>query len=73
MSFEDQLYALIYFHLQEHSSGRHLLQELKENEFAGNFILSQMLKIIESQIVMQLPNRKLLSPSLYYSQFQEQI
>ena len=38
MTFEDQLYALIYFHLQEHSSGRHLLQELKENEFARNFI-----------------------------------
>jgi hypothetical protein len=38
MTFEDQLYALIYFHLQEHSSGRHLLQELKENEFARDVI-----------------------------------
>lgn len=38
MTFEDQLHALIYFHLQEHSSGRHLLQELKEDEFARNFI-----------------------------------
>lgn len=38
MTFEDQLNALIYFHLQEHSSGRHLLQELKENEFARSFI-----------------------------------
>lgn len=26
MDFEDQLHALIYFHLQEHTSGRHLLQ-----------------------------------------------
>ena len=41
MTFEDQLYALIYFHLQEHSSGRHLLQELKENEFARHFIAPQ--------------------------------
>ena len=38
MTFEDQLNALIYFHLQDHSSGRHLLQELKEDEFARNFI-----------------------------------
>ena len=38
MTFEDQLHALIYFHLQEHSSGRHLLQELKEDEFARNLI-----------------------------------
>jgi hypothetical protein len=34
MSFEDQLNALIYFHLQEHSSARHLIQDMKENEFA---------------------------------------
>ncbi len=30
MDFEDQLNALIYFHLEEHTSGRHLLQVLKE-------------------------------------------
>ncbi len=34
MKFEDQLIALIYFHLEEHSSGRHLLQTLKEDDFA---------------------------------------
>jgi hypothetical protein len=34
MEFEDQLNALIYFHLEEHSSGRHLLQVLKEEKFA---------------------------------------
>lgn len=38
MTFEDQLNALIFFHLQEHSSGRHLLQELKENQFARDYI-----------------------------------
>lgn len=34
MSFEDQLKALIFYHLEEHSSGRHLLQVLKEDDFA---------------------------------------
>ena len=30
MTFEDQLNAVLYFHLQEHKSARHLIQELKE-------------------------------------------
>ncbi len=34
MTFEDQLNALIYFHLEEHSSGRHLLQALEEDDLA---------------------------------------
>ena len=34
MTFEDQLNALVYFHLQEHKSARHLIQDLKDNEFA---------------------------------------
>jgi hypothetical protein len=34
MSFEDQLNILVYFHLEEHHSGRHLLQVLKEEHFA---------------------------------------
>ena len=34
MTFEDQLNSLIYFHLQEHKSAQHLIQDLKENEFA---------------------------------------
>jgi hypothetical protein len=34
MTFEDQLKALVYFHLQEHKSARHLIQDLDENEFA---------------------------------------
>ena len=37
MEFEDQLHALIYFHLQEHTSGRHLLQSL-EDAFAREHI-----------------------------------
>jgi hypothetical protein len=38
MEFEDQLHALIYFHLQEHTSGRHLLQSLEEDAFAREHI-----------------------------------
>jgi hypothetical protein len=34
MSFQEQLNALIFFHLEEHTSGRHLLQVLEQDEFA---------------------------------------
>ena len=34
MTFEDEAKALIFFHLEEHSSGRHLVQVLKEDDFA---------------------------------------
>ncbi|MCD6476146.1 MAG: hypothetical protein J7K85_07815 [Anaerolineaceae bacterium] len=34
MTFEDQLNALIFFHLEEHVSDRHLIQTLKEDDFA---------------------------------------
>jgi len=38
MTFEDQINILVYFHLEEHHSGRHLLQVLKENHFARQYI-----------------------------------
>ena len=38
MEFEDQLKALIFYHLEEHTSGRHLLQVLKEDDFAREHI-----------------------------------
>ncbi len=38
MTFEDQLNALIYFHLEEHESARDLVQDLKHNEFAKSCI-----------------------------------
>ena len=38
MTFEDQLNALIFFHLEDHTSARHLLQTLKEDDFARNNI-----------------------------------
>jgi hypothetical protein len=38
MTFEDQLNALIFFHLYEHDSARHLIQELNGDDFAEMFI-----------------------------------
>ena len=38
VTFEDLLKSLIYFHLEEHSSGRHLLQALHEDDFARSEI-----------------------------------
>jgi len=38
MTFEDHLRALVYFHLEEHKSGQHLLQVLKEDDFARESI-----------------------------------
>ncbi len=38
MTFEDQLNALIFFHLEEHVSARHLVQTLQEDDFARNNI-----------------------------------
>lgn len=34
MTFEDQLKILKYYHLEEHISGRHLLEALEKDEFA---------------------------------------
>ncbi len=38
ITFEDQLHALIYFHLEDHASGRHLIQSLNEDDFAREYI-----------------------------------
>jgi hypothetical protein len=38
MSFEGQLKALVFSHLQEHTSGQHLLQVLEEDGFARDVI-----------------------------------
>lgn len=43
-SFEDQLKTLIYYHLEEHASGRHLLQSLAEDEFAKANVASEVKK-----------------------------
>ncbi len=38
MNFEHQLKTLVFFHLEEHTSGRHLLQVLEEDDFARTVI-----------------------------------
>jgi hypothetical protein len=38
MTFEDQLKALVFFHLEEHKSGTHLVQFLEEDDFARQCI-----------------------------------
>jgi len=38
MTFENELNALIWFHLQEHDSARHLVSDLNGNDFAKEFI-----------------------------------
>ena len=38
MTFEDQLNALIFFHPEEHTSARHLVRVLQEDEFARDNI-----------------------------------
>jgi len=38
MTFEDEFDALVYFHLMDFDSGRHLLQALKEDDFARDVI-----------------------------------
>jgi hypothetical protein len=38
MNFEQQIRALVYFHFEEHTSGRHLIQALEEDDFARNHI-----------------------------------
>lgn len=38
MDFEHQLKSLVFYHLEEHTSGRHLLQVLEEDDFAREVI-----------------------------------
>jgi len=38
MEFESQLKTLVYFHLQEHTSAQHLLQDLEEDDYARTHI-----------------------------------
>lgn len=42
MSFDDQLKALVYFHLEEYSSGRELLQAFEQDDFARECVAPPM-------------------------------
>ena len=61
MTFEDQLHALIFFHLEEHESARALVQDLNHNEFAkeniapdGGISLSSFCEAINHRGLEQL-------------------
>ena len=41
-NFEDQLKSLVYYHLEEHDSARHLLQALAEDDFAREHVASDV-------------------------------
>ncbi len=41
MTFEDQLKALVFFHLEEHTSARHLMDVLEKDTFASEHIAPQ--------------------------------
>ncbi len=42
MTFEDQLKMLVFFHLEEHVSARHMLQVLEQDDFARNNIAPEV-------------------------------
>ena len=65
MSFEDQLKALIFYHLEEHSSGRHLIQVLKEDDFARKNIAPEG-GIEKSSFFEAINNRGLEQLQLVY-------
>ncbi|MGV8072956.1 MAG: IS4 family transposase [Syntrophobacteraceae bacterium] len=71
MDFEQQLRALIYFHLDEHTSGRHLIQALNEDDFARNHIAPPA-GIQKSSFFEAINNRGLEQLAHVYQQLQEQ-
>jgi hypothetical protein len=71
MTFEDQLNALIFFHLEEHTSGRHLVQSLKEVDFARTHIAPE--KGIAKSSFFEAMNARGLEQFLYvFDELQKQ-
>ena len=66
MSFEEQLKALIFYHLEEHVSGRHLIQVLKEDDFARKNIAPKN-GIEKSSFFEAINNRGLEQLQLVYA------
>ncbi len=75
MTFEEQLNALIFFHLEEHTSARHLVQVLREDSpekilhqktvFAEVPYLKQLISEVLSNSSMFSNNYKALLPKRY--------
>ncbi|WP_459947891.1 IS4 family transposase [Desulfocastanea catecholica] len=71
MDFNDQLNALIFFHLEEHTSGRHLIQNLKEDDLAREHIAPE--KGISKSSFFEAMNDRGLEQFLYvFNALQEQ-
>lgn len=71
MSFEDHLRALIFFHLEEHTSSQHLLQNLREDAFARRHIAPE--KGIEKSSFSEATNTRGLEQFLHvFEQLQHQ-
>lgn len=71
MTFDDQLKALIYFHLEEHTSAQHLLQVIEEDDFARNNIAPEK-GIKKSSFAEAINNRGLEQLSHIYQNLQAQ-
>lgn len=63
MDFEEQLRILIYYHLQEYRSAQHLLQALKEDDFARQHIAPE--KGIEKSSFSEAINNRGLEQMLH--------
>ncbi len=59
MTFEDQLNALISFHLEDHISGRHLIQTLTEDDFAREKIAPARIRYMQelNRTMLVYPDR----------------
>ncbi len=71
MTFDDQFKALIFFHLEEHTSAQHLLQVLEEDDFARNNIAPEE-GIKKSSFAEAINNRGLEQLSHIYQNLQAQ-
>jgi hypothetical protein len=71
MTFDNQLKALIFFHLEEHTSVQHLLQVLEEDDFARNNIAPEE-GIKKSSFAEAINTRGLEQLSYIYQNLQTQ-
>lgn len=71
MTFDDQLKALTFFHLEEHTSAQHLLQVLEDDDFARNVIAPEE-GIKKSSFAEAINNRGLEQLAHIYQNLQTQ-
>lgn len=71
MTFDDQLKALTFFHLEEHTSAQHLLQVLEDDDFARNVIAPEE-GIKKSSFAEAINNRGLEQLAYIYQNLQTQ-